>query len=117
MLETTDGYGRTQDWDLEGDNVLVLPGDTAGTYTVWYEAYPVQITASTPDDTELEMAKEAAALSPLYIAGELYKEDELALATMWRNEFEDGLVKLQMSYQARQKGGRVSRVRNTRGWW
>ena len=117
MLETEDGYGRTQDWDLEGDDVLVLPGDTAGTYTVWYEAYPVKITASTPDDTELEMAKEAAALIPLYIAGELYKEDELALATMWRNEFEDGLVKLQMSYQASPKGGSVTRVRNTTGWW
>ena len=44
-------------------------------------------------------------------------EDELALATMWRNEFEDGLVKLQMSYQASQKGGSVTRVRNTTGWW
>ena len=117
MLETEDGYGRTQDWELEGDDVLVLPGDTAGTYTVWYEAYPVKITASTPDDTELEMAKEAAALIPLYIAGELYKEDELALTTMWRNEFEDGLVKLQMSYQASPKGGSVTRVRNTTGWW
>lgn len=117
MLETADGYGRAQDWDLEGDDVLLLPGDQAGTYTVWYDAYPVKITAETPEETELELPEEAAALIPLYIAGELYKEDELALATMWRNEFEDGLVKLQMSYQASPKGGSVTRVRNTTGWW
>ena len=92
MLETTDGYGRTQDWELEGDDVLVLPGDTAGTYTVWYDAYPVKITAATPEDTELELPEEAAVLIPLYIAGELYKEDELAMATRWRNEFAVGLV-------------------------
>lgn len=117
MLETEDGYGRAQDWDLEGDDVLILPGDTAGIYTVWYDAYPVKITASTPEETELELAEEAAALVPLYMAAELYKEDELAMATMFRNEFEDGLLKLQMSYREQPKGGTVSRVKNTTGWW
>lgn len=117
MLETADGYGRAQDWELEGDDVLILPGDMAGTYTVWYDAYPVKIVADTADDTELELAEEAAVLVPLYIAAELYKEDELAMATMFRNEFEDGLLKLQMSYQAQPKGGTVTKVRNTTGWW
>lgn len=117
MLETEDGYGRAQDWDLEGDDVLILPGDTAGTYTVWYDAYPMKITASTPEDTELELAEEAAALVPLYMAAELYKEDELAMATMFRNEYEDGLLKLQMSYREQPKGGTVTKVRNTTGWW
>ncbi len=117
MLETADGYGRARDWDLEGDDVLVLPGDTAGTYTVWYAAYPVKITASTADDTELELTEEAAALVPLYMAAELYKEDELAMATMFRNEFEDGLVKLQMSYKEQPKGGTACKVKNTTGWW
>ena len=117
MLETADGYGRAQDWELEGDDVLLIPGDLEGTYTVWYDAYPVKLTAETPEETELELAEEAAVLIPLYIAAELYKEDELAMATMWRNEFEDGLLKLQMSYQASPKGGSVSRVRNTTGWW
>ena len=117
MLETEDGYGRAQDWDLEGDDVLILPGDMAGTYTVWYDAYPVKITAATPEETELELAEEAAALVPLYMAAELYKEDELAMATMFRNELEDGLLKLQMSYREQPKGGTVTRVRNTTGWW
>lgn len=116
-LETADGYGRAQDWELEGDDVLILPGDTAGTYTVWYDAYPVKITASTPEETELELPEEAAALVPMYMAGELYKEDELAMATMFRNQYEDGLLKLQMSYREQPKGGTVTRVRNTTGWW
>lgn len=117
MLETVDGYGRAQDWELEGDGVLILPGDTEGTYTVWYDAYPVKIKADTPDETELELAEEAAVLVPLYIAAELYKEDDLAMATIFRNEFEDGLAKLQASYQESPRGGTVTRVRNTTGWW
>lgn len=117
MIETFDSYGQAQDWDIEGDHELILPGDLIGVYTVWYAAYPVEITKSTADETELELAPDAAALVPLYIAAELYKEDDLSMATMFRNEFEDGLVKLQASYQASLKGGMMSRVKNTTGWW
>lgn len=117
MLETDRGYGRTRDWDLEGESILLLPGNKAGVYTVWYDAYPVKITHETPDETELELPEEAAALVPLYIAAELYKEDELAMATMFRNEFEDGLGKLQAGYAARSRGGAVSKVKNTTKWW
>lgn len=117
MLDSQGIYDQAEEWDLEGDDVLVLPGNVLGTYTMWYDAYPQTITASTPEDTELDVASEAAALIPLYIAAELYKEDELAMATMFRNEFEDGLVKLQQSYAASGGGVRGGRVRNTTGWW
>ena len=39
------------------------------------------------------------------------------MATMFRNQYEDGLLKLQMSYREQPKGGTVTRVRNTTGWW
>lgn len=110
-------YGAAEDWSLEGDDVLLLPGDVTGTYTIWYDAYPQTVNASTPDDTELEMPAEAAALVPLYIAGELYKEDELAMATMFRNEFEDGLQKLRAAWEESGSGFRAGSVSNTTGWW
>lgn len=117
MLDAGGIYDRAEDYALEGDDVLVLPGDLAGTYTVWYAAYPQVITAETEDSEELDLAPEAAVLLPLYIAGELYKDDDLSMATMFRNEFEDGLQKLQQSYAAQAKGFGVGRVRNTTGWW
>lgn len=118
FLDTGKGYGNAEDWSLEGDTVLCLPGNVTGEYTVWYAAYPKRITASTEDSEELELPEEAAALVPLYMAGELYKEDELAMATVFRNEFEDGLAKLRESYQnSARGGGGFSKVRNTTGWW
>ena len=63
------------------------------------------------------LPEEAAALVPLYIASELYKEDDLSMATMWRNEYEDGLEKLRQAYAATGGGIRPGRIRNTTGWW
>ena len=117
MLDAGGIYDAAEDWSLEGDDVLVLPGNVAGTYTVWYAAYPQTITAATPDSEELDLPAEAAALVPLYIAGELYKEDELAMATMFRNEVEDGLQKMRAAWEQSGSGCRTGKVRNTTGWW
>ena len=63
------------------------------------------------------MPEDAAVLIPLYIAAELYKEDELAMATVLRNEYEDGLQKVQAAWQSSAGGMRVESARNTTGWW
>ena len=117
MLDSGGIYGAADEWSMEGDDVLVLPGTIVGVYTVWYAAYPQIITAATEDSEELDLPAEAAALVPLYIAGELYKEDELAMATMFRNEFEDGLQKMRAAWEQSGNGCRTGRVRNTTGWW
>lgn len=116
-LDDGNTYAAAQNWHLEGDDVLVLPGNQEGEYTVWYNAYPQTITNETPDEDELDIAAEAAVLIPLYIAAELYKEDELSLATVFRNEFEDGLSKLRQSYSDSGGGFVSGEVRNTTGWW
>ena len=74
------------------------------------------ITAQTPDEEAIDMPPDAAALIPLYIAAELYKEDELAMATVLRNEYEDGLQKLQAAWQAGTVGLRAESARYTTGW-
>lgn len=117
MLDSMGIYDQAEDWAMEGDTWLVLPGNVTGTYTLWYRAYPPKLTASSTDDTELELPEEAAALVPLYIASELYKEDDLSMATIWRNEYEDGLEKLRQAYAATGGGIRPGRIRNTTGWW
>lgn len=116
-LDDGTAYGQANDYDLEGDAVLVLPGTVEGTYTIWYHAYPLKITSATEDDENLEMPEEAAVLIPLYIAAELYKDDELSTATVLRNEFEDGLTKLREAWQSTMSGYGTGKVRNTTGWW
>ena len=110
-------YDLAEDWRLEGDDVLVLPGVPVGVYTIWYQAYPQTITRETPDSEEIDLAPEAVVLLPLFMAAELYKEDELAMATILRNEYEDGLEKLRQSYEDGGSGLTSGARRNTTGWW
>lgn len=78
------------DYFQEADKTLVLPRDKTGIFVIHYRAYPQQITLSTPDDEELALDPEVAALIPLYMASQLYKDDDNAIATVYRNEFEVG---------------------------
>lgn len=83
----------------EADNTLVIPRDKTGQYVIHYRAYPQQITLATPDDTELALDPEVAALIPLYMASQLYKDDDNAIATVYRNEFEIGREALDQGAQ------------------
>lgn len=74
---------------------LVIPAGVQGALALYYQALPKTITASTPDEEPIDLAAEAAVLLPLYIASQLYKEDDLTLATGYRNEFEAALTELQ----------------------
>ena len=53
-----------------------------------YQSYPTKIDDETDDDDEIELPDEVAVILPLYIASQLYKDDDIALATAYRNEFE-----------------------------
>ena len=88
------GYIQTSEYYRESDNVLVLSRDTPGSYTVYYRAYPPEITASTEDDYELPLDREVAVLLPLYMASQLYKDDDNGIATSYRNEFEVAFERL-----------------------
>lgn len=74
----------------EADKTLVIPRDKKGIYKIHYRAYPQQITLDTPDDTELSLDPEVAALVPLYMASQIFKDDDLSVSTVYRNEFEVG---------------------------
>lgn len=74
----------------EADKTLVIEREKPGIYVIHYRAYPQMITLLTPDEEELTLDPEVAALIPLYMASELYKDDDLSVATNYRNEFEVG---------------------------
>ena len=71
-----------------GPSIFSLHGNMSGKWEVFYNAYPKGITKDTPLTENLTLDKEVAVLVPLYIASQLYKDDDSGLATQWRNEFE-----------------------------
>ncbi len=87
-------YTQTTDYFQEGNKVLVLDRETVGNYRIYYKAYPQKITADTEDEAELSIDDEVATLLPLYMASQLYKDDDAGIATTYRNEFEVALERL-----------------------
>lgn len=79
-------------FELYGNTLIMEP--VLGTLSIIYYAYPALLKPDSPDDTEIPLDVDAAVLIPLYIASELYKDDDNSLATMYRNQFETGLESL-----------------------
>ena len=65
--------------------------DRPGFYRLKYQAYPLWITEETMDDDEFNIDPEIAVIIPLYMASQLYKDDDISIATVYRNEFEVAL--------------------------
>lgn len=57
------------------------------------------ITSETPINEEIELTEDACVLIPLYIASQLYKDDDISQATAYRNEFEVGLQNLYLNLE------------------
>lgn len=111
VFETLDSR-QGADFGIEGEHTLVLDGRKAGRYTIYYYAYPATITSDTAADTPLNIPREAEVLVPLYIASQLYKDDDNSIATIYRNEFEIGLERLN---NAPSSG--AERFNSVTGWW
>lgn len=87
-------YIQTTDYLQEGDKVLVLDRNMVGNFKIYYKAYPQQITQETVDTEILSIDDEVAPLLPLYMASQLYKDDDNGIATSYRNEFEIAFERL-----------------------
>lgn len=76
------------DYTLEEDSILVIDSRKKGNFIITYKAYPVKLTLTTPDTYRFTQPSEMISILPLYIISELYKDDNIALATQYRNQFE-----------------------------
>ena len=88
---------KFHDYRWEGDSTLVLAAGKPGNYKVHYYAYPREITEATPDDYELELDQEVAAILPIFIAAELLEDDDSSLAYYVREQYEEAKARLQPS--------------------
>lgn len=97
---------------LAAGRYLVLPAALNGPVEVWYDAWPPVLAPATPDETEIGLAQGAEVLLPLYIASQLFKEDDAAIATQYRNEFEAALAGMHPAVGGLQGGSFCSE----KGW-
>jgi hypothetical protein len=96
-------YLQVSSYYQEADKTLVLQRNEPGTYTVYYKAYPSHITLETPDDYELALDPEVATLLPMYMASQLYKDDDNSISTVYRNEWEVAFERLSQNSNAPHK--------------
>lgn len=97
---------------LYGGKYLVFPAEFEGDFEFFYDAKPTTITLSTPDSKKIDLPDDAVVLLPLYIASQLYKDDDIAIATYYRNEFETAFERLTNPRTV----SKESFTSNT-GWW
>ncbi|MDR0248119.1 MAG: hypothetical protein LBI44_00425 [Oscillospiraceae bacterium] len=106
---------RVSDYTLAGGHMLLLPKRSAGAWVIYYTAAPPAVTERTPDGEEPPLAPEAAALLPLYMASQLMKDDDAALASQYRADFERGMETLRRSRSA--AGREDAEFFCASGWW
>jgi hypothetical protein len=92
-------YLAANEYYTEANDTIVFRSDKPGIYTVYYKRYPNRITQATEDDYVLPLDPEVAAIIPLYIASQLYKDDDNGIATTYRNEFETAFDRLKQKVE------------------
>ena len=108
-----EGFYKYNGCKIIGNNTLLLDGIRQGVYRIYYYAYPIKATASTAGGTDMQLDPDVAVLVPLYMASQLYKDDDIAIATQYRNEFEIGREELKRE----RNGSMVSEFTSVSGWW
>lgn len=80
---------NSSDYVFEDPYTLILK--EPGFYKIKYQCYPLWIASNTGDNEEFNLDMDVAVTLPLYMASQLYKDDNIAIATQYRNEFEVAL--------------------------
>lgn len=76
----------TRKWNMETNSVIKFD-EANGTAIIYYEANTKIIDSDTETSESIEINKDCVRYIPLYIAAELYKDDDLTLSTVYMNEF------------------------------
>ena len=61
------------------------------TLTIKYRIIPERFTTTTPWSTLIDLPYNICSIVPLYLASELYKDDDISMSTAYRNQFQTEL--------------------------
>lgn len=115
------GDGRcstTRIFDVEAGRYILLPAYKTGTWQIYAICIPapIALTDATEDTFEIPLPKECCDILPLYIASQLYKDDDISMATIWRNEFNVALETI-AAQEAENSSGGCGAFETETGWW
>lgn len=74
-------------WKMKTPTLLEINGWYDGNVYIYYEPTVNIIDSNTAATALTGLREEYSRIIPLYIAGELYKDDDLSMSTMYMNEF------------------------------
>ncbi len=103
LRSLTDEHG--QSWELfrlTGET-LALPGAFRGTLRMRYERAPETITLTTPDSAPFEVAEDAQAALPYYVASQCLLYEEPEASGFLQEQFQNLLQNLRPERPARQR--------------
>ena len=90
VLESNENaYLKFKGYEWETDDTIIIDGTRQGIYTIHYYAYPQEITDDTSDDMVMSLDPEVAALLPVFIAAELYEDDDSSQAYYFRQQYQE----------------------------
>ena len=95
---------------------MLIPKNITGTWRVTYSAYPMEITKDTPKETVIDLPPDVTNKIAVYMAGQLYKEDDISLAQIYMNEFLTWLSMLKESSSKADSFGSTGTWTSTTGW-
>ena len=85
-------YSLHKEYSMLDENTILLPGGAE--YLINCKVYPAPITSDTLDSFVIELHPDEAAIIPLYIASQLYKDDDIDQAVQMLNEYQTRLGEL-----------------------
>lgn len=99
MIETSEGtsrYEKFNDFEIEHGEIMVLPGDVAGTFKVFYKKAHTPVSEESEDTTAIELPLKAHHLVPLLASYYVWLEDERAKAEDYLADYKTAVGDLQM---------------------
>ncbi len=117
-LDDGEKYEAFTGYRMEGSAILLLPASQKGTFRIWYEAYPPRITKDTPADFVIDLHPEEVSMIALYMAGQLYKDDDVSIAQIYMNEWATWLEELKESAKrVKSRNRRSGSWSSVKGWY
>ena len=104
-----------QEYEQEGDSIILLPYDRRGVYKVLYEHRPTAIenTGATTEDTqELDLDEELCSLMPLLVAAYVWIEDEPEKSEYYMGLYRERVQEIVVSH----KNTVPVLIKSTNGW-
>ena len=104
-----------QNYEQEGDSIILLPYDKRGVYKVLYEHRPTAIenTGATTEDTqELDLDDELCSLMPILVAAYVWIEDEPEKSEYYMSLYRERVQEIVLSH----KDTAPVLIKNVNGW-